>query len=197
MRPVEANLLRLLSHMPLLVVVAVRVSPSRAVPLMPGAPVAGLFAACCCEVRPEMVTVFSPERSRSPAAQGAPTTEQLLPPGRTAVISPSALGRMVTCHSSVRRSSQWAAVTVPPATCSRSSLPSPASTHTDSLNSMLKLKLSSPSWELGTLVNWAVSGCSNAGSVSFVTEERLPPSAYTWLPSRSRRKDAEASVGAT
>ena len=112
-------------------------------------------------------------------------------------MSPSALGSMVTCHSSVRRSSQWAAVTVPPVTCNRSSLPSPTSIHTDSLNSMLKVKLASPSWELGTLVNWAVSGCSNAGSVSFVTEGRSPPSVYTWLPSRSRRKVAEAVAGAT
>ena len=104
---------------------------------------------------------------------------------------------MVTSHSSVRRSSQWAVVTVPPATCSRWSLPSPVSIHTDSLNSILNVKLSPPSWEVGTLVNWAVSGCSNAVSVSFVTEGRSPPSVCTWLPSVSRRKVPEASAGAT
>ena len=77
-------------------------------------------------------------------------------------------GRMVTFHFLVFRSSQWALVTVPPVTLSIWFLGKPWPTQTDSLNSMLKSKLVPPSWEAGTLVNWAVSGCSDELGVSLV-----------------------------
>ena len=48
---------------------AVRVSPTLAVPLMAGSPVAGVFAACCCESGP--LTVISSSFGQHPAVVGA------------------------------------------------------------------------------------------------------------------------------
>ena len=155
---------------------------------MPGPPVAGVFAACCWELGPEIVASGWLLSRRSSAAQGAPGTRlavwvallldsQYRSFGSTTVTAPWESGRMVTAHFLVFRSSQWALVTVPPVTVSMSFLGKPYPTHTDSLNTMLKVKPAAPSWEAGTLVNWAVSGCSDERGVSLAASSnpRTPP----------------------
>ena len=165
-------------------------------------------ASCCIGGGPGTVAVGSLVRGRFPAAHGAPGTRsscrmlsyrsatQYRSLGSVITMSPPPSGRMVTAHRPVRRSSQWAPVTVPPVTTSSWALGNPVPVQTGSLNTMLKVKLPLPSWELGTLLNEAVSGCSDDRGVSFATScSQFLLDVNTWLPAVSRRKAADGSVG--
>ena len=101
---------------------AVSVSPTWAVPLMVGLPVAGMFGAGAVEAGPLTVSSSLVESILPSSAQTAPWAAQSVVSGRTMVTSASPSGSTVTSQPMLDGGdSRRALVTVPPLTSNASS----------------------------------------------------------------------------
>ena len=151
---------------------AVSSSPTRGVPLIAGAPVAGVFGAGPSSDGPATVAVGVLVNCRrfSPLVQIAPDVAQSRPAGSSIVTSPSPSGSTVISNRSRRSSTRTPRVTRPPVTVNASSRSARKLMPMSSLNATRKWNPLSPSWVSGMSSKLAVSAAGPDPGPSTVVE---------------------------
>ena len=167
---------------------AVSASPTCAVPLIVGAPVAAVFLSGGPAT--VAVGVLASCRRFSPRVQIAPETAHSRPPGSAIATSSSESGSTVIRHRSWRPSTRRAAVTSPPSTVNESSRIDRKPIPISSLNATRKWNPSSPSCTSGRPSKLAVSAGSvsgpGPGTMCAGTADRVLPSDVQTAPSASQ-----------
>ena len=152
---------------------AVSSSPTRGVPPIVGAPVAGVFGSGPSSAGPATVVEIPSDSERPSEVQIAAGVPQAAPAASVTVTSASESGSTVSSHRSLRRFTRPADVARPPDTATTSSRNRrPFIMLSRSLNAILSVN-ALPSCSDGTFSNLAVSGSSAAATTSVAALVRL------------------------
>ena len=157
---------------------AVSSSPTRGVPAISGAPVAGVFGSGPWSTGPATVAlgVLVNCRRFSPLVQIAPEIPHSRPAGNVIVTSASESGVTVILNRSRRPSTRVPPVTRPPVTVNASSRSALKLMPMSSLNATRKVNALSPSCSDGTPSNDAVSGVASGSLLRIVPVASRSPS---------------------